>query len=242
MNDDKTSGWTGRSFEALSGEIKKTGTAIDTDKDGKSRGLVNVYENTITHLEKSQNNILTEDQRFIIKNELSQSKRIAKLRDVKVHEEIIQRIEGALSRLSTINDVRETYEPLDRVTDFSRSIIDASKQIARLREYERNCFELLGCDIGRLESDMKTAADATRRVLSSMKLGQGEKYGVLAENKSRFLADHMAEFWRYHLELPTGRGSAFRGFFDFLCDQVGLPILGRDAMDKILKGAGKPTG
>lgn len=179
-------------------------------------------------------------QREMIINSLS-SARNPKLRDPAVQSVIIARIEGALTYLELQTEQVETYEPFDRVSDFSISIRETLNQIERLKEYERNNFELLGCNIEKLEGDMEKAAAAAVRVVSGLKLGQGEKYGTPDENKTRFLADQLGDLWRVHLELPTGANSGFRNFLEVVCGQVGLKVLGRDALDSVLNSAGKPA-
>lgn len=181
---------------------------------------------------------LTDEQRDMIVRTLNSYRKPKKLRDRDVQDAILRRIEGALTYLSALSDNRETNEPFDRVSDFSRSIHDTLKQVARLKEGERDNFELLGCEIEKLEDDMMKTANAALRVMSGLKIGQGEKYGTPEKARSQFLADQLGSLWRVHLELPTGQNSAFRDFLDVVCDQMGLETLGRDALDGVLNSAG----
>lgn len=183
---------------------------------------------------------LTDEQRDMMIRTLSEY-RNPKLKHSDVQEQILHRIEGALTYLATVSENSETHEPFDRVSEFSRSIHGTLQQIERLKEYERNNFELLGCDIDRLQSEMQRAAAAAVRVMAGVKLGQGEKYGTPEQGKARFFAYQLGDFWCVHLQLPTGENSAFRKFLHVVCDQVGLEVLGRAALDGVLNSADKPA-
>jgi hypothetical protein len=181
---------------------------------------------------------LTEEQQYILIATLNDCKRTPKLKEKAVQNLILKRIEGVMTYLGTQTEKPETNEPFDRVSDFSRSIREAIKQVERLKSYERDNFELLGCDIDKLEHDMSAAATTAIHLMSGLKIGQGENYGQFDENKSRLFAYQLAEVWRMNIDMPTGQNSAFRNFLEVACAQVGLPVLGRAALDAII-GAGK---
>lgn len=166
---------------------------------------------------------LNPEQKREIKGELSKLKRSPVLRDPNVQEMIIQRIEGALTKLSNDRQGPLSSRSVDRLERLAKG------ETIKLHEAEQELIDLLATGGNKsLEEMAQTAAN-------SLKIGRGEKYGKLEENKTRFLADQLADLFEIGLNQRAGHGdkSAFRKLLDIVCGEVDLPRLSRDAVQAI---------
>lgn len=166
---------------------------------------------------------LSTEQRSMIEGTLSDMKRSPALRDPKVQERIIQRIEGALIKLS-----QPDQGPVPAVSADRLQRLANGKPVA-LHEYEQDLLDLLATAGG------KSCEELAQTAAESLKLGRGKKYGELEENKTRFLADQLAALFEIELDQRAsyGENSNLRNLLDVVCGQVGLPILSRDAVQSI---------
>lgn len=175
---------------------------------------------------------LTPEQREMIVSTLNGMKRSPKLRDPAVQAKIVQRIERALTKIETGSFGPVPANSFERLQEYSKAgnDADAMRLYAVLHEAERDLLDLLATKGGDKQAHAAQAAE-------SLRLGRGEKYGKYAENKTRFLADQLADLFEIGLGLRAGHGdkSAFRRLLDVVCEQVGLPVLSRDAIEAITR-------
>lgn len=179
---------------------------------------------------------LTVEQRAMIVAEMTGMQRSPMLRDSIVQERILLRIEGALTRLGARYSGPEPANSFERLRQFSDGKIHSEK----LKPEERALMDLAATRGGRTSDEMRRHA---AYAAESLRLGRGEKYGDKKENQTRFLADQLAELLVIHLGLRAGHGdkSSFRALMDVTCDQVGLPVLSRDAIQSITRKYSKPS-
>jgi len=174
---------------------------------------------------------LTPEQHTIILGTLSQ-RRNPILRDPDVQAQIIKRIEGALTKIGAGYWGPVPASSADRLEALSRAKneTDVQKKFAELHQAERDLLDLVATKGGDMQAQAAQAA-------ASLRIGRGEKYGKPDENKTRFLADQLADLFVIGLGLRAGYWdeSQFRTFLDTVCDQVQLKVLKRDAIEAILK-------
>lgn len=235
------SGWTKRDVGALSGKLVKTGRKyLNTDRDGKQT-VVDEIKSVIGTFDPTPNpewQHLTPDQRQILTGTLN-GYRSKKLHDHEAQAYILRTIEGVLTKFSTDPAAPDGAGSYDRMADVSSALHDASRQVKRLAEAERDSLELIGWDPGALEAELAVAVQAVDRLRASLKMGRGEKYGSAEENRSRLIAAALASLWRVKLDLPTGPNSTLQSFYETVCDQLKIAPVGPAAMRSITSNSGK---
>jgi hypothetical protein len=178
---------------------------------------------------------LTPEQREMIVNELSEMKRSPKLRDSAVQAQIIKRIERALTKIGAGYWGPVPASSADRLEALSKAKNETDVQVrfSKLHQVERDLLDLVATKGVDMQAQAAQAA-------ASLRIGRGEKYGdrrdkITGLNKSRFLADQLADLFEIGLGIRAGHGdkSSFRRLLEVTCYQVGLPILNRDAVEAI---------
>ena len=173
---------------------------------------------------------LTPNQRTMIINELSEMKRSPRLRDPAVQAQIVKRIEGALTKIGAGYWGPVPASSADRLEALAKAKNETDVQISysKLHQAERDLLDLVATKGADMQAQAAQAA-------ASLKICRGEKYGKPDENKTRFLADQLADLFEIGLGIRAGHGdkSSFRRLLDVTCGQIGLPILSRDAVEAI---------
>lgn len=173
---------------------------------------------------------LSPNQRRMIVAELSEMKRSPRLRDPAVQAQIIKRIEGALTKIGVGYQGPVPALSADRLEALAKAKNETDVHISysKLHQAERDLLDLVATKSADMQAQAAQAA-------ASLRLGRGEKYGKSDENKTRFLADQLADLFEIGLGIRAGHGdkSSFRRLLDITCGEVGLPILNRDAVKTI---------